>query len=308
LHALSPEERFDLLCTPPLARERAVGFAALLVALRLCRARHATLVLDPPASWNSVEAALTGLRSWPLRSADAVMFFPSLLQHDPLRNRLESFGSAAAGAALIARAEESSPVWSPMRMDEPILRPGLKPALTVSDVERARLAQAGVNTLLALRSSGRSSLSLRTLASGTSDSSDWEHLAARRLALFVVSSIENGTAWMRKVPSDPGVWSRARSQVTRFLEELSRDGAFASTHSDESYFVICDERINPPEHLGLLRTDLLFGFALTRPADFHAFLLTQAGGTSRVRPIAVNRLSTCLPRVESEIESSILRS
>ena len=308
LHALSPQERFDLLCIPPLAREQAVGFAALLVALRLCRERHAMLVLDPPAGWNSVETALAGLRSWPLRSADAVMFFPSLLQHDPLRNRLESFGSAAAGAALIARSEESSPVWSPMRADEPILRPGLKPAVAVSDIERARLAQAGVNTLLALRSSARTPLSLRTLASATSDSSDWQHLAARRLALFVVSSIENGTAWLRDVPSGPTVWSRAQAQVAQFLEELSRDGAFASTRSDESYFVICDERLNPPEHLGAPRTDLLFGFALTRPADFHAFRLTQARGVSRVRPIVVNRLSTCRPRVESEIESSILSS
>ncbi|MCK7510168.1 MAG: hypothetical protein MZV70_43105 [Desulfobacterales bacterium] len=50
-------------------RERDVGPSALLVAARLCRERHALLVVDPPAAWQTCDEALQGLREFdvPLR-------------------------------------------------------------------------------------------------------------------------------------------------------------------------------------------------------------------------------------------------
>ena len=53
LFALDGVTRFNLLCIPPLARDHDVGLSTLLVAARLCRARHALLIVDPPASWTS---------------------------------------------------------------------------------------------------------------------------------------------------------------------------------------------------------------------------------------------------------------
>ena len=54
LFALRNGPRFELLCVPPLARNQDIGMATLLVAARLCRSRQALLVVDPPASWDSV--------------------------------------------------------------------------------------------------------------------------------------------------------------------------------------------------------------------------------------------------------------
>jgi uncharacterized protein len=308
LHALSQGEHFDLLCIPALSREHDVGFATLLVAVRLCRERHAMLLVDPPTAWDSVPAALDGLRRWPLRSDQATMFFPRVLAHDRLRNRVESFGSAAAAAALIARADQAWPLWAPARGDDPILRPSLKPALAVADADRVRLAQFGVNTLQAVRLAARTLPSLRTLAAASSECSDWQHLAARRLALFVLACIERGTRWIGCAPNDASTWARAQQQVGDFLDALNSEGAFASTRSDESYFVICDERVNTPEESSAGRVNLVFGIAITRPADFHAWMLSHRRERSHVRAIAVNRLTTSLERVEAEIESSILRS
>jgi len=112
LFALHGTEQFSFLCVPPLSREVEVGVPALLVALRMCRQRHAMLLLDPPAAWSDAAAAIDGLRNWPLFSEDALMFYPRVLAFDRLRGRQEVFGSAAAAAGLLARLDRTGPVWT----------------------------------------------------------------------------------------------------------------------------------------------------------------------------------------------------
>jgi hypothetical protein len=53
---------------------------------------------------------------------------------------------------------------------------------------------------------------------------------------------------------------------------------------------------------------VLFGVAITKPSDFHAWLIThQPGGSSTCRTTWPNRQTTSSRRVEWEIETSILR-
>jgi uncharacterized protein len=290
LFALPPEEPFDLLCVPPLSREQDAGLATLLVAARLCRERHAMLVVDPPAHWSSPAEALVAVRAWPFRSENAVMFFPRVMAFDRLRNRVETFGSAAAAAGMLSRADRALPVWAPAEADEPILRPSLKLAAAITDSERSRLAQARINTLQSVRSSTRARTSLCILA--PSGSPDWRYLAERRLALFVLASIERGTHWLCSVASNPVNWARAQAEVEHFLEELDREGAFAGSRSEESYLVICDERVNRAETVAQGKTHLLFGIATAKPGVFHAWMIAYHQGASRARPVAVNPLAT----------------
>ncbi len=76
---------------------------------------------------------------------------------------------------------------------------------------------------------------------------------------------------------------------------------------EESYFVICDERVNTPETVAQGKVKVLYGFALARPCDFHAYLVTHQRGGSRVRTVSANRQATSQRRLEWEIETSILR-
>jgi uncharacterized protein len=290
LFALPPEELFDLLCVPPLSREQDVGLATLLVAGRLCRERHAMLVVDPPAHWSSPAQALAAVRAWPFRSEDAAMFFPRISAFDRMRNRVETFGSAAAAAGMLSRADHALPVWAPAEAEESILRPGMKLATAIADPERSKLAQAGINALQSVRSSSRNRISLCTLA--PSGAPDWRYLAERRLALFVLASIERGTRWLCSAASNPENWARAQAQVEHFLEELDREGAFAGSRPEESYLVICDERVNRAETVAEGKTHLLFGIATAKPGVFHAWMIAYARGASRARPVAVNPLAT----------------
>jgi hypothetical protein len=309
LFALASAPRFDLLCIPPLTRTDDVGLPTLLVASRLCRDRHAMLIVDPPLEWETPETALAALRPWPFRSEQALMYFPRIVAFDRLRGKPELFGSCGAAAGLIARGDVAAPVWSAAESDEPVLRPALRTSIAVDEPARARLANQGVNTFATVRQRQRPAVSPRTLGAGGSGTADWTWLPARRLALFILASIEEGTRWLIFEHDGPQAWARARGQVGAFLASLEADGAFVGRSKAERWFVICDERVNPPESLAAGRVNLLFGIAATHAGELHAFLVTHraGGGASSARPVSVNRLATSSERVEEEIETAILQ-
>lgn len=314
LFALQALPAFNFLCIPPLARESDVGCSTLLVAARFCRERQAMLIVDPPMSWISPRTALDGLRGWPFRSESAVMYYPRVQAFDRLRGRVETFASCGAAAGMIARSDEAWPVWAAAESDDAVLRPGLRPAVPVSDSDRTRLAQAGINVLASVRTTYRAGISPRTLAMGGAGNSDWRYLSARRLALFIAASIEQGTRWVLLEPNTRATWDRAQLQADAFLQSLSDSGAFCAAPSvsggtpEEGHFVIADERVNREQTLAEGKFNLLFGFATSRPGEFDTWLVTHQAGASRVRPVSVNRLATSRERVGWEIETSILRS
>jgi uncharacterized protein len=307
LFALKAVPCFNMLCIPPLTRDSDLGLSTLLVAAKFCRERQALLVVDPPSAWLSARTALDSLRNWPFRSDSAVMFFPRVQAFDRLRGRIETFASCGAAAGMVARSDESWPVWTAAEGEESILRPGLRPAVAVTDSDRMRLAQAGVNTLVSVRSNVRTGISPRTLAAGGCGVSDWKYLSARRLSLFVAASIERGTRWVVLEHNGPATWEKARTMVEGFLDALAEQGAFIGNSPDESHFVIGDERVNRPALVAEGKFNLLYGFATSKPGEFDTWLVTHQAGTNRVRPVSVNRLTTSRRRVEWEIETSILR-
>lgn len=307
LFALRAAPRFDLLCVPPLTRTEDVGLATLTVAARVCRDHHAMLVVDPPTAWSTAAAAVDALRPWPFRSEQALMYFPRVLALDRVRGRFEVFASCGAAAGLIARGDAAAPIWGASENEEPVLRPTLRTAVAIEDSDRSRLAQLGVNTFTTVRPLARQGASPRTLGAGGSGPADWTWLAARRLALFILASVEEGTRWIVFQHDQPDAWARLRAQVEAFLVGLEDEGAFVGRTSAERWFVICDERLNPPETVAAGKVNLLVGFAPMRAGDFHAFLITHQSGASSVRAVSVNRLATSGERVEEEIETAILQ-
>jgi hypothetical protein len=289
LFALLRAAQFNFLCVPPLSRELDVGPAALLVALRVCRARHAMLVVDPPSTWNLAATAIEQLRTWPFFSENALMFYPRIMVYDRLRGRHEAFGSAAAAAGMLARADRHWPIWKTPESEEVQLRPGLRPALAASELDRIRLAQAGVNLLQVARPGAPPRSPLRTLLPEARCHHAWRYVSARRLALFIMGSIERGTRWALFEASGPPLWSRLRAQVSAFFESLQAQGAFPGATAAQNYYVICDERLNDAEHVAAGRFQLLYGFAPLQPGEFESCLVTHERAQSSARQISVNR-------------------
>jgi hypothetical protein len=309
LFALHQAEYFNFLCIPPLARDRDVGPSALLVAARYCKERRALLIVDPPSGWQTADDALSGLRDWNFSNENALMYFPRLLAHDKLRGHFESFAPCGAVAGMLARYDESSPVWLSAEREEPILRPGYRPACLVGEDRRIRLANLGVNTLQAVRSAARMTMRLRTLAAGNTANADWRYLSARRLALFILNSIEQGTRWVVAAGSAAEVAETLTAQVRVFFEGLRETGTFGTRRLEEAFFVICDERVQASPTLGGAEVQFVIGFAASREHEFHSFRVSHSATGSKVQPVSLNRLNfSQYSPAELEWVDSIARS
>ena len=292
IFALDGVEYFNLLCIPPLSREQDVGASLLLVAARYCKEHRAMLVVDPPAEWHTAEEALRGLRQWNFCTENALMYFPRILAHDKLRGRFESFGSSGAVAGMLARVDEAFPIWGSIKIEDAVLRPGYRPACIVTEGRRMRLASCGVNAIQAVRSAARIGVQPRTLAAGTAGAPDWQYLAARRLALFILNSIERGTRWVMLTKPHREVSGLATVQVAAFFEGLRAQGAFGDRPVEESYVVICDQRANTIDSASS-DFHLLIGFAAQRGTDFHCYRISHSTKGSCITPVSLNRVTTC---------------
>lgn len=287
--ALHLAEYFNFLCIPPLSRDQDVGPSALLVAARYCKERRALLIVDPPCGWQTADDALSGLRDWDFPNENALMYFPRVLAHDKLRGHFESFAPCGAVAGMLARYDEGAPVWLTADREEPILRPGFRPACLVGEDRRIRLAALGVNTLQSVRSAARINVRLRTLAAGNTANADWRYLSARRLALFILSSIEQGTRWVAAASSLAEVAQDLTAQVRAFFEGLHAAGAFGTRRMGDAFFVICDERVQTSANCGEIQ--FVVGFAASREHEFHCFRISQSTAGSKIQPVSLNRLN-----------------
>ena len=283
LFALDHADYFNFLCIPPLSRDQDVGPSALLVGTRYCKERRALLIIDPPSNWHTADDALRGMRDWSFSSENALMYFPRVLAHDKLRGHFESFAPGGAVAGMLARCEEAAPVWAAPKSDEAVLRPGYRPTCLVSEDRRMRLATLGVNTIQAVRSAARIGVAARTLAAGAAANADWQYLASRRLALFIVNSIERGTRWLAGVPpSRTEAAETAASQARAFLEALHAAQAFGPRSMTDSFFVIAEQRNE---------FQLVIGFAALARPGFHTFRITHSAAGSRAAAISLSRMN-----------------
>ncbi len=287
LFSLELGESFNFLCIPPLSRSQDVGPSTLLVAARYCKERRALLIVDPPSGWHTADDALRGMREWEFASDHAFMYFPRILAHDKLRGHFESFAPGGAVAGMLARSDEQFPVWGPARSEDAVLRPGYRPSCLVAEDRRKRLASVGVNTIQAVRSAARIGVSPRTLAAGSAGAADWQSLALKRLALFILNSVERGTRWVVGAPPQANLAELVSTQVSHFFERLHQAGSFGERPMEEAFFVICDARLNqvPGEF------QMLIGFAASRRREFHSFRITHTAAGSRVTAASLNRLN-----------------
>lgn len=300
LFAFGAADQFNFLCIPPIARDRDVSVCTLLVAARLCRARHALLLVDPPRDWATADEALAALRDWDFRSEDALMFFPRILAHDKLRGRFETFAPSGAVAGMLARWDEAAPPWT--RREQPVdlvLRQGFRPNCLVPDDRRLRLGARGVNSLQSLRTAVNTAPPLCTLVAVSAAAAERRSLRSRRLALHVLGCIEHGTRWTVTAPR-PDAGAVVEAQVRAFLERLHAEGAFGECSAGDAYFVTTQLAPSRPAPGQFASSEpapaqpdfqLLVGLAAARLGEFHSYRICHTSAGSTVRPVTLNRLN-----------------
>jgi phage tail sheath protein FI len=100
----------------------------------------------------------------------------------------------------------------------------------------------------------------------------------RRLALFLEESLFRGTKWVVFEPNDEPLWAQIRMNVTSFMHDLFRQGAFQGQTPDKAYLVKCDSEINTQFEIDRGIVNILVGFAPLKPAEFVILQIQQLAG------------------------------
>jgi phage tail sheath protein FI len=153
---------------------------------------------------------------------------------------------------------------------------GLTTVLT--DLQNGTLNTRAVNCVRSFPVYGDVVWGARTLRGNDQVGSEWKYVPIRRLALFLESSLYEGTQWVVFEPNDERLWSQIRLNVGAFMQGLFLQGAFQGTTQQQAYFVKCDGENNPQASINLGIVKVLVGFAPLYPAEFVVIQIQQMAG------------------------------
>ena len=105
--------------------------------------------------------------------------------------------------------------------------------------------------------------------------SEWRYIPVRRLALHIENSLLRGLQWVVFEPNDEPLWASVRLNVTAFMSQLHRQGAFQGAAARDAYLVKCDAETTTQADINLGILNILVGFAPVRPAEFVMLRIQQ---------------------------------
>ena len=278
LDAIVPDV-FNLMCLPDLAR---LGQSRMTVAAQVynlanayCERNFAFLIVDPPAG--STRANILGWTAELGGSVrrNAALYYPQLTAPDPLdpgNNRI--FAPSGAVAGIFARTDAARGVWkAPAGTAAGVA--GGRPTDVMTDPQQGPLNVQGINVIRTFPVYNSIVWGARTLDGADALASEWRYIPVRRLALHIENSLLRGLQWAVFEPNDEPLWASVRLNVTAFLSQLHRQGAFQGASAREAFLVKCDRETTTEADINLGILNILVGFAPVRPAEFIMLRIQQ---------------------------------
>jgi len=275
LWALEKADLFNLLCIPPPIPAGEIDRQTREAATNYCKTRRALFIVDPPASWTSSGAAISGVGSFMTKTPDAAVFFPRLRASDPLKGGATAdFAPCGAVAGVMARTDATRGVWqAPAGLHATLDGvAGLSVALTDDDI--GSLDFLGVNCLRAMPAIGTVVWGARTF----SDDAQYKYIPVRRLVLFIEESLFRGTKWAVFEPNAEPLWAQLRTNVGAFLFSLFKQQAFQGLTPQDAYFVKCEGTTMTQSDIDRGIVNIVVGIAPVRPAEFVIISISQMAG------------------------------
>ena len=283
MFALEEADLFNLLCIPADTRGGTTPQDAYSAALAYCVERRAVLLVDPPAEWTDAATARDGLDAdvglSGLAARNAVLYFPRLVQADPLLDgKLDTFVPCGTVAGVIARTDGQRGVWKAPAGTDAALNGTRALSVKMTDRENGMLNPLGINALRSFPVTGRVVWGARTLRGADQLADEYKYLPVRRLALYIEESLFRGTQWVVFEPNDEPLWSQIRLNVGAFMQNLFRQGAFQGSSPREAYFVKVDSETTTQNDINLGIVNVVVGFAPLKPAEFVIIKIQQIAG------------------------------
>lgn len=277
LYALEKADLFNLLCIPPEVRTEDTNVEIYKLALPYCVKRRAMLIVDPPAAWGvnketAAAKAKAGLMDLGLGGTDArnaILYFPRVIQADPLREgQLDTFVPCGILAGVMARTDTQRGVWKAPAGIDAALNGIVGLQANLSDDENGMLNPLGINCLRNFPVYGRVVWGSRTLRGADQLADEYKYVPVRRLLLYLQESLYRGTQWVVFEPNDEPLWSQIRLNIGAFMNNLFKQGAFQGKTPKEAYFVKCDSETTTQYDIDRGIVNIVIGFAPLKPAEF----------------------------------------
>ncbi len=270
---------FNLMCLPDvsLLGQSRLDVAAQIynVANRYCERNFAFLIVDPPAGSNRDNIVGWTAELGATVRRNAALYYPKLTAPDPL-NPLASrdFAPSGAVAGIFARTDGARGVWkAPAGTAAGVA--GGRPADIMTDPQQGPLNVQGINVIRTFPVYNTIVWGARTLDGADALASEWKYIPVRRLALHIEHSLLRGLQWVVFEPNDEPLWASVRLNVTAFMSQLHRQGAFQGASARDAFLVKCDSETTTQADINLGILNILVGFAPVRPAEFVLLRIQQ---------------------------------
>ena len=175
--------------------------------------------------------------------------------------------SAFAAGIVAARERRLGIAWGPANE---LALTAVTATDTITDSEHDQLHLLNINVYRQERDGFRLTAA-RTLSSDP----DYRQLSVRRLMTMIALTLDRQTQWLVFEPNTTDLRSRLTHTITAFLRRLFRANALAGSTEAGSFFVQCDDRLNPPESQALGRLIALVGVAPASPLEYLVLRITQ---------------------------------
>lgn len=230
-------------------------------------------VLDGQRVTNPAQWTAANIKGSVANSNYAALYFPWIVVADPVSGGPLEVPPSGHVAGIYARVDTERGVHkAPANV-------GVRGALGVESrlgkADQDGLNPAGINVIRDINGA-ITVWGARTL--GGDANGEWKYINVRRLFLYLRESIDEGTQWVVFEPNTQALWSKITRNVTAFLTNVWRAGALFGNTPAEAFYVRCDASTNPPDvrDLGQVVTEI--GVAVTRPAEFVIFRISQWAG------------------------------
>jgi len=279
IHLLDQVDIFNLLCVPGEADETTIPLLE-----NYCQTERAFYIVDCPQT-----ATVANLGTGPIGAAGTALagsnndhgayYFPWVQAPDPLaNNRPRLFPPSGFVAGIYAETDAGRGVWKAPAGINASLNGVMGLQYVLTDLNNGTLNPQAVNCLRQFRVYGNVVWGARTLQGADAFGSQWKYVPIRRLALYLESSLYEGTQWVVFEPNDETLWGQIRLNVGSFMQGLFLQGAFQGTTPQQAYFVKCDSENNPQASIDQGIVNILVGFAPLYPAEFVVIQIQQMAG------------------------------
>jgi phage tail sheath protein FI len=238
------------------------------------------VLIDPPPTVTTVSAAVDWKSSTiGVVNANGAAFWPRLRLADQLNNsQLRTFGPSGLVAGVYANTDTTRGVWKAPAGIGAVLNGVQSMTYLLSDAENGVLNPIGLNCFRNFPVYGPVLWGARTLVGADAEASQWKYVPVRRVALFIESSLYQGTQWVVFEPNDEPLWSAIRLNIGSFMQNLFIQGYFQGQTPTEAYFVKCDSETTTQTDIDNGVVNIVVGFAPLYPAEFVVIQIQQISG------------------------------